>query len=215
VLDDLVRDGKVRYLGFSDVPAWVASEAQTLARLRGWSPITAFQLEYSLLARTVEGEHLPMCNGHGIGVMTWSPLKNGRLSGKYRRDDQNPDDARRPNAPGIPNAEWPIIDELCAVADELGASPAATAIAWVQQRAGVTSTLIGARTVEQLQSNLGALDITFAPQQLDRLDAVSAPTLDFPAMYAGYTGTAQFAGATVDGRAHEVNPPLLTSTTRY
>jgi aryl-alcohol dehydrogenase-like predicted oxidoreductase len=136
----------------------VASEAQTLARSRGWSPITAFQLEYSLLARTVEGDHLPMCNAHGIGVMTWSPLKNGRLSGKYRRDDQNPDDARRPNAPGIPDAEWPIIDELCAVADELGASPAATAIAWVQQRAGVISTLVGARTVEQLQSTLGALD---------------------------------------------------------
>jgi aryl-alcohol dehydrogenase (NADP+) len=215
VLDDLVRDGKVRYLGFSDAPAWLASEAQTVARLRGWSPITAFQLEYSLLARTVEGEHLPMCNAHGIGVMTWSPLKNGRLSGKYRRDNQNPDHARRPNARGIPDDEWPIIDELRAAADELGASPAATAIAWVQQRAGVTSTLIGARTVEQLQSNIGALDITFAPEQLDRLNAISAPTLDFPAMYAGYTGMAQFAGATVDGQAHDVNPPLLTSTTRY
>ena len=101
------------------------------------------------------------------------------------------------------------------MADELGASPAATAIAWVQQRADVTSTLIGARTVQQLRSNLGGLDITFAPQQLDRLTAVSAPTLDFPAMYAGYTGAAQFAGANVDGQAHEVNPPLLTSTTRY
>ena len=156
-----------------------------------------------------------MSNAHGIGVMPWSPLKNGRLSGKYRRDDQNPDDARRPNAPGIPDAEWPIIDALCAVAEELGTSPAAAAIAWVQQRAGVTSTLIGARTVEQLRSNLGALDITFAPDQLDRLEAISAPTLDFPAMYAGYTGMAQFAGATVDGRVHEVNPPLLTSTTRY
>jgi aryl-alcohol dehydrogenase-like predicted oxidoreductase len=215
VLDDLVRDGKVRYLGFSDVPAWVASEAQTIARLRGWSPITAFQLEYSLLARTVEGEHLPMCSAHGIGVMPWSPLKNGRLSGKYRRRDQDPDDARRPNAAGIPDAEWPIIDELCAVADELGTSPAATAIAWVQQRAGVTSTLIGARTVEQLQANLGALGLTFAQRHLDRLDAVSVPTLDFPAMYAGYNGMAQFAGATVDGLAHDVNPPLLTSTTRY
>jgi aryl-alcohol dehydrogenase-like predicted oxidoreductase len=156
-----------------------------------------------------------MCKAHGIGVMPWGPLKNGRLTGRYRRDDQDPDDARRPNAAGIPEAEWPIIDELCAVADELGVAPAATAIAWVQQRAGVTSTLIGARTVEQLRSNLGALDITFAPPQLDRLAAVSAPTLDFPAMYAGYTGMAQFAGATVDGQAHDVNPPLLTSTARY
>jgi aryl-alcohol dehydrogenase-like predicted oxidoreductase len=212
VLDDLVRDGKVRYLGFSDVPAWVASEAQTIARSRGWSPITAFQLEYSLLARTVEGEHLPMCNAHGIGVMPWSPLKNGRLSGKYRRDDPGP--RRRSNAAGVPDAEWPTIEELCAVADELGASPAAMAIAWVQQRPGVTSTLIGAAPWTNCSPTLGALDITFAPQQLDRLAAVSAPTLDFPAMYAGYTGTAQFAGATVDGQAHDVNPPLLTSTTR-
>jgi len=79
----------------------------------------------------------------------------------------------------------------------------------------LASTLIGARTVQQLQSNLGALDITSAPQQLDRLAAVSAPTLDFPARYAGYTGMAQFVGATVDGQDHDVNPPLLTSTTRY
>src|SRR6201999_2281379 len=82
-LDDLVRAGKARYIGFSDVPAWVASEAQTLARLRGWAPLVAFQLEYSLLARSVEGNHLPMCAAHGIGVMPWSPLKNGALSGRY------------------------------------------------------------------------------------------------------------------------------------
>jgi aryl-alcohol dehydrogenase-like predicted oxidoreductase len=216
VLDDLVRDGKVRYVGFSDVPAWVASEAQTMARLRGWSPITAFQLEYSLLARTVEGEHLDMCEAHGIGVMPWSPLKNGRLSGKYRRDAQDPADARRQSyAAGIPDAEWPIIDALCTVAGELGASPAATAIAWVQQRPAVASTLIGARTVEQLQANLAALEVVLTPEQLDRLDAVSAPTLGFPAMYAGSQGMAQFAGATVDGQAHDVNPPLTTSPTRY
>jgi aryl-alcohol dehydrogenase-like predicted oxidoreductase len=216
VVDDLVRDGKVRYLGFSDAHAWVASEAQTIARLRGWTPITAFQLEYSLLARTVEGEHLPMCDAHGIGVMTWSPLKNGRLSGKYRRGDEDPTEARRQSyAAGIPEAEWPIIDELRAVAAELGASPAATAIAWVEQHPRVSSTLVGARTVEQLQSNLAALDITFAPEHLDRLDAVSAPTLGFPAMYAGTSGMAQFAGATVDGHAHDVNPPLLSSATRY
>jgi aryl-alcohol dehydrogenase-like predicted oxidoreductase len=216
-LDDLVHEGKVRYVGFSDVPAWVASEAQTMAHLRGWAPIIAFQLEYSLLARTVENAYLPMCDAHGIGVMPWSPLKNGRLTGKYRRDQQNPRDAMRVAlAAGIDESEWPIIEELCAVADELGEAPAAVAIAWVRSRPGVVSTLIGARTGDQLQSNLHALDVTIDPVQRARLDAVSAPTnLDFPAMYAAHTDVLQFAGATVDGLAHDPNPQLVNSPARY
>jgi aryl-alcohol dehydrogenase-like predicted oxidoreductase len=215
-LDDLIRDGKARYVGFSDVPAWVASEAQTIAHLRSWSPIVAFQLEYSLLARTVENAYLPMCEAHGIGVMPWSPLKNGRLSGKYRRNEHHLQDAKRVAlASGISEPEWPIIDELCAVAVEFGEPPAAVAIAWVQSRSGVVSTLIGARTSDQLQSNLRALDVTLDPTQRDRLDAVSAPALDFPAMYSAQTDVLQFAGATVDGHAHDANPALVNSPARY
>lgn len=151
-LDDLVRDGKVRYVGFSDVPAWVASEAQTIARFRGWSPVVAFQLEYSLLARTVEGALIPMAQAHGMGVMPWSPLKNGHLSGKYRRDGAVPDDARRSGMiSGTSDAGWAIVEELDTVADEIGAEPAAVAIAWVMRRPGVASTLLGARTVPQLR----------------------------------------------------------------
>ena len=215
-LDDLVRAGKVRYIGFSDVPAWVASEAQTLARLRAWTPVTAFQLEYSLLERTVEGALLPMCAAHGIGVMPWSPLKNGRLTGKYRRGVAAPADAKRTAyAADVPDAEWPIIEELCAVADELRAAPAAVAIAWVVGRPGVTSTLIGARTPEQLASNLGALSVTLDDERRARLDAVSTPTLDFPATYVHSIGTLQYGGATVDAQTHPVNPVLIDSPARY
>jgi aryl-alcohol dehydrogenase-like predicted oxidoreductase len=214
-LDDLVRQGKVRYIGVSDVPAWVASEAQTLARLRGWTPLTAFQLEYSLLERTVEGALLPMCDRHGIGVMPWSPLKNGRLTGKYRRDDMAPDDAKRTAlAAGVTDTEWAVIDELLAVAFEVGASPAAVAIAWVMARPGVTSTLIGARTPEQLRANLSALEVTLDDTQRARLDAVSTPTLDFPAMYADPAAAVQYPGMTVDGRTYPENP-ALDSADRY
>lgn len=215
-LDDLVRDGKVRYMGFSDVPAWVASEAQTTARLRGWTPLTAVQLEYSLLARTVEGAHLPMCQAHGIGVMPWSPLKNGRLTGKYRRGQDHPTDAKRTGfAADIPEAEWPIIDELCTVADELEVSPAAAAIAWVQSRPAVGSTLIGARTLEQLQGNLAALAISLDASQKQRLDQISTPNLEFPAMYLDSSAALQAAGSTIDGQDYATNPPLLNSTARY
>jgi aryl-alcohol dehydrogenase-like predicted oxidoreductase len=215
-LDDVIRDGKVRYIGFSDVPAWVASEAQAIARFRGWSPVVALQLEYSLLARTVEGAMLPMAAAHGIGVMPWSPLKNGHLSGKYRRDGAAPEDAKRAGMiTNTSEAEWTVIDELNAVADELGAAPAAVAIAWVMSRPGVASTLLGARTPQQLQVNLTALDVTLDDAQRARLDAVSAPTLDFPAMYNEHSEILQFAGATVDGASHIANPPLADSKARY
>jgi len=215
-LDDLVRDGKVRYLGFSDVPAWVASEAQTIAHFRGWSPVVALQLEYSLLERTVEGALIPMAQAHGMGVMPWSPLKNGHLSGKYRRDGAVPEDAKRAAMiSGTSEAEWAVIDELNAVADELGAAPAAVAIAWVVSRPGVASTLLGARTPEQLRVNLTALDVTLDNAQRARLDAVSAPELDFPAQYNEHASILQFAGATVDGVAHPANPPLADNLARY
>jgi aryl-alcohol dehydrogenase-like predicted oxidoreductase len=200
-LDDLVRAGKVRYLGFSDTPAWVAAEAQTLARLRGWSPIVAFQLEYSLLARTVEEAHLPMCQAHGMGVMPWSPLKKGLLATGAAA---SPTDRERQ-----------VVETVREIADEIGATPAAVAIAWVAGRDGVTSTLIGARTVEQFQSNLRALDTALGAGHLERLNAVSAPVPGFPAEYDGATAVVQYPGLTVDGVTHPVNPVLTASSTRY
>ena len=216
-LDDLVTSGKVRYVGFSDVPAWVASEAQTIAGFRGLSPVIALQLEYSLLERTVEGELLPMAQAHGMGVMPWSPLKNGFLSGKYTRGGNGAVDTGRTALVGAPSErDFDVIDVLHAVAAEAEASPAAVALAWVQGRPGVASTLIGARRLDQLRANLGALDVTLTAAQIAALDDISRPALDFPAdNNRDLAPMLGFGGTTVDGRPAAPWPMLAASPTRY
>jgi aryl-alcohol dehydrogenase-like predicted oxidoreductase len=216
-LDDLVTAGKIRYVGFSDIPAWVASEAQTIAHFRGWSPAIAMQLEYSLLERTVEGELLPMAGAHGMGVMPWGPLKSGRLSGKYTRNGSDPVDTKRGAVMGGPAEEdWVVIDALEAVAVETGASPAAVALAWVRGRPGVASTLVGARMIDQLRANLASLDLTLGDDHIAALDAASTPKLDFPAEnHAELAPMLGFGGATVDGRSIPAWPALQASAARY
>jgi aryl-alcohol dehydrogenase-like predicted oxidoreductase len=216
-LDDLVAAGKVRYVGFSDVPAWKTAEAQVLAHFRGWSPIIAVQLEYSLLERTVEGELIPMAQSLGMGVMPWSPLKSGFLSGKFSRRNASPVDSPRSALVGVPSErDYDVIDVLEQVADETGASPATVAIAWVHGRPGVSSTLLGARRLDQLRSNLAALELTLTVEQLAALDEVSAPALNFPAENnRSLAPLLQFAGATVDGQAHGPSPLLAASEARY
>lgn len=216
-LDDLIRDGKVRYVGFSDVPAWAAAEAATIARFRGWAPIIALQLEYSLLERTSEGELIPMAQALGMGVMPWSPLKSGFLSGKYSSTTTGPVDTTRTQLVGAPSeADYVVIDALDAVAREVGASPAAVALAWVQGRPGITSTLVGARRIDQFEANLQALDVTLTEAQRGVLDDVSAPTLDFPAdNNRTLAPMIQFGGATVDGRRSTVSPLLQAGSARY
>jgi aryl-alcohol dehydrogenase-like predicted oxidoreductase len=117
-LDDLVTAGKVRYVGLSDVPAWVAAQAQTVARFRGWAPVTALQLEYSLLERTPEGELLPMAEALGIGVLPWSPLRGGQLSGKYTRDNGTPSDSRRSRYAEPSEQDWDVIEAGAPLAGE-------------------------------------------------------------------------------------------------
>jgi aryl-alcohol dehydrogenase-like predicted oxidoreductase len=216
-LDDLVAAGKVRYVGLSDLPAWVAAQAQTIARFRGWTPITALQLEYSLLERTPEAELLPMAEALGMGVLPWSPLRSGQLSGKYVRDTGTPTDSRRADLiEGPTERDWNVIEAVARVAAELGVSSAEVALAWVRSRPAVTSTLIGARTIEQLRSNLASLEVTFAPQQLAALDEQSAPSLDFPAsLHAELGPMLGFGGTTVDGFELPVWPALLESSARY
>jgi aryl-alcohol dehydrogenase-like predicted oxidoreductase len=209
-LDDLVRAGKVRYIGLSDLPAWKVAEAAVTARFRSWMPITALQLEYSLLERTSEGELIPAAQALGIGVLPWSPLKNGFLSGKYSSARPAPALARSatnsyfqpPTA-----ADYRVIDALNEVAAEIGA-PAAVALAWAQNRPGVTSTIIGARTLDQLTANLTGLDITLPPAQRARLDEVSAPSLNFPAAANRVAPMLQFGGLTIDGRQARPHPAL-------
>jgi aryl-alcohol dehydrogenase-like predicted oxidoreductase len=216
-LDDLVTAGKVRYVGLSDVPAWVAAQAQTIASFRSWAPVTALQLEYSLLERTPEGELLPMADAVGMGVLPWSPLRSGQLSGKYVRGNGAPADSRRVGlVDGPTERDWDVIEAVARVATELGVSSAEVALAWVRSRPAVASTLIGARTIEQLRSNLASLEITLAPEQLAALNEPSRPSLDFPAAIATeITPIFGFGGAIVDGVELPVWPQLLTSSARY
>lgn len=204
-LDELVTAGKVRYVGVSDLPAWVVSEGQTLARLRGLHPIIAMQVEYSLLERTVEGELLPMAAHHGIGVMPWSPLRNGFLTGKYQRGGDNR--ARGGIVPGPSEREWDVIETLERVAAEAGVPMAAAALTWVRTRPGVASTLIGARSVQQLETNLDSLAVELSPEQLVTLTDASTPALNFPAANnAGLGPILAFGGMTIDGVRHPASP---------
>ncbi len=204
-LDDLVKQGKVRYIGFSDTPAWKTAQAQVTAKMRGWAPLIALQIEYSLLERTVEGELLPMAKEMGLGVTPWSPLKFGILTGKYSRENKGKVDPAR--------GDWvlhhlgkektyEVIDALINVAQEVGSTPARVALAWVQARSGVTSSIIGARTKEQLLDNLGCLEIKLSQAQMQQLDAVSAPTLNFPHDFLKGAGVFMAAETTINGETN-------------
>jgi aryl-alcohol dehydrogenase-like predicted oxidoreductase len=216
-LDDLVTSGKVRYIGFSDLPAWKVSEAQTLAHFQGWAPIIAVQLEYSLLERTAEGELVPMAQEMGMGVMPWSPLKHGFLSGKFRRDSAGSVDTKRTAMVGAPSeGDHVVIDALCAVADEVGATPAAVALAWTRNRPGVASTIIGVRRLDQLDANLAALDLNLTDAQVAKLNAVSKPALNFPGeINTRLAPMFGFPGTTIDGQTAPVLPQLVASANRY
>ena len=200
-LDDLVRAGKVRYIGLSDTPAWKVAQAQLLAQLRGWTPLVALQIEYSLLERTVEGELIPMAEELGLGVTPWSPLKSGVLSGKYTRENVGKVKADRGAwvESSLNERAYSVIDVLQRVAKELDASPAHVALAWVSSRPGVSSTIIGARTLQQLEDNLGALEVKLTPGQLATLDEVSRPTLNFPAGFLEIAPVFMHGGLTVNG----------------
>ena len=174
-LDDLVSSGKVLYVGISDTPAWVVSQAVTLADLRGWSPFVALQGPYSLADRDVERELLPMARALGLTFTPWGMLEGGALTGKYL--DEN-DEARRYDSVG-PRANA-LAREVIAVADEVGAAAAQVAIAWVRTQPWHTVPIVGARSAAQLRENLGALDVELTREQIDRLDAASEFRPGFP-----------------------------------
>ncbi|TCR80758.1 aldo/keto reductase [Rhizobium sp. BK376] len=216
-MDDLVTAGKVRYLGISDVPAWKASQAQMITDFRGWAPLIAMQVEYSLLARTVEGELVPMAQELGLGVMPWGPLRGGKLSGKYTRENAGKlKSDRTGSSSGPTEGEFVIIDALNKVAAANDSTAAAVALAWVHRRPGVESTLIGARRIEQLHANLEALDINLTPGHVAELDAVSTPVLNFPAENnRSLAPHLAFAGAKVDGTRTSALPMIADNPARY
>jgi aryl-alcohol dehydrogenase-like predicted oxidoreductase len=186
--DDLVRAGKVLYIGLSDVPAWQASRMQAIAELRGWSQFCALQISYSLVERTVERELIPMAREMGFGVSPWAPLGQGVLTGKYTREDLVPGDMSSISSRKEINAatgkltekNLDIADLVVEIAKEIGCTPAQLAVAWTLANPAVCSPVVGVRTPAQLEDNLGALAVDISPDQLARLNAISAVPPVFP-----------------------------------
>ncbi|HEU0276084.1 MAG TPA: aldo/keto reductase [Candidatus Udaeobacter sp.] len=183
-LNDLVRAGKIRHIGFSDVPAWYAARAQTLAELRGYERLALLQLEYSLVSRNLEREHVPLAVETGISIVPWSPLASGFLTGKYRREGGaivgsgrvfDNKDSGNPTLEKFSKREqnWKVLDAVVAVAKELDKTPAQIALAWVAGRPQVTSVLVGATNRKQLELNLGALTVELPLEMENRLTEVS------------------------------------------
>ncbi len=199
-VDDLVRAGKVRYFAISDTPAWKCAQAQVLADLKDWTPAVALQIEYSLAERTVENDLIPMAREMGMGVTPWSPLKGGVLTGKYTRDDLGKHKASR--GPWVEKHltehNFRIIDELTRIARQLDATPAQVALAWLQSRPAVTSTIIGARTLPQLHENIAALELELSQKHIDALDKVSAVPPIFPQSFLPYVRNNVHGGTTIN-----------------
>ena len=187
-MNDLVEEGKVRYIGLSNFAPSHLMKAIMLCRMHGWAPVRCLQPEYSLLVRSTEWELLPLCEAEGVGVIAWSPLAGGWLTGKYHRDAPPPEDSRVgredrwDDQPEQREDErtWRIIDVLRAVADEHDKTPAQAAINWVLRQRGVTAPIFGARTPNQLEQNLGAVGWELSDDALQRLDEASGHTLPSP-----------------------------------
>ena len=188
-LDDLVRAGKVLYVGISDAPAWWVAQANTLAHLRGWSPFIGLQIEYSLIERTVERELVPMAKALNLGLIAWSPLANGVLTGKYHGHGSSEpgrmsSDMMKEFLPEQQRTDR-IVAAVKTVSDETGCSMAQVALAWLRYRLVLVIPIIGARKLSQLQDNLASFDVTLSADQLKILDEASQIELGFPHdMYA-------------------------------
>ncbi len=185
-LDDVVRAGKALYVGISDAPAWVVSQANMLASLKGWTPFAALQIQYGLSERTPERDLLPMAKALGLAVTPWGVLGGGVLSGKYRTPKDRPAGTRfgKDNswaAANVTERNLRIAEAAGAVARETGRTASQVALAWVRQRSyGPIVPIVGARTVDQMKDNLGCLDLALDPSHLEALDAASAVELGFP-----------------------------------
>jgi len=192
-LDDLVRSGKVGYVGCSNYAGWQLMKALGIAERRGLTRFASQQIHYTLQAREAEYELVPIAVDQALGLLVWSPLAGGLLSGKYRRG-KGPEESRQLSGWGEPpvrDEDWlyDIVDVLVEVAEGRGASPAQVALAWLLARPAVTSVIVGARTTEQLADNLGAADLTLTDEEQARLEQVSRPPLLYPYWHQARTAT--------------------------
>jgi aryl-alcohol dehydrogenase-like predicted oxidoreductase len=182
-LDDLVRQGKVRYTGFSNWPAWMAAKAVGIQKQQGYAPSRAAELYYSLIGRDVEYDLVPFLEDAGIGMMVWSPLAGGFLSGKYTREKPQGDGGRLTAFDFLPydrEKGYAVVDKLRAIAGAHNASPSQVALAWLLRKRGVTSLLIGANKMEQLEDNLGSVNVQLTTEQMSQLDELTAPGPLYP-----------------------------------
>ncbi len=184
-LDDLVRQGKVNYIGISDTPAWIISKGQTLAELMGWSKFIALQVEYSLLQRTPERDLIPMAKHFGMTVTPWAPLAGGALTGKYLRGDKGrlPDNSKRLNERAVSITQT-VID----IADQLGVAPAHVALKWTMIQDFASIPIVGATKVSQMEENMKCLEVNLTQEHIEKLNDISKIELGFPGDFLNEEG---------------------------
>ena len=198
----------MRYIGVSDTPAWKVAQANVTAHFRGWSAFIGLQIEYSLLERSVEAELVPMASELGLGITPWSPLKSGALTGKYTREDAGRVKADRGHfvTNALTERTYALVDELQVIAKAHQSTVAAVALAWVLGRPGVTSTIIGARRMAQLEDNVKAFDVKLTAADLSHLDELTRPKFGFPQSMQPLFPAIHNGGTTVNG-VHA--PPMI------
>jgi aryl-alcohol dehydrogenase-like predicted oxidoreductase len=184
-LDDLISAGKVLYVGCSNYAAYRLMDSLWLSEVRGWAKFVTLQAQYSLVVRDLEREHVPLCNKTGMGILPWSPLAGGFLTGKYRKDQDPPAGSRlskwQERYQRFDNERnWAIIDAVVEVAEETGSNPASVSLAWLLHKPQVSSVIFGARTVAQLEDNLKAAELELGSEHMQKLDDASSFTLGYP-----------------------------------
>jgi aryl-alcohol dehydrogenase-like predicted oxidoreductase len=198
-LNGLVQSGKVRYIGASNLTAWQLQKAVDLSHHHGWEAFVSLQPLYNLLDRELEWDLVPVCLNEGVGIIPWSPLRGGWLSGKYRRGMQAPPEGTRIEEAGrkgwgeawdkyANERTWSVLDIVFEISEDIGKSAAQIALNWLLQMPGVTAPIIGVRTIEHLETNLGATGWELTPEQMDRLNKASERPLYYPhSMIAGFS----------------------------
>lgn len=207
-MDSLVKSGKVRYIGFSNTPGWKVAQAQVTAKFLNQAPLIALQIEYSLLERTPEAELLPLAEEFGLGVTPWSPLKSGLLSGKYTREnlaDANPGRGQGLKA-ALTESVFVILDLLQDIATKHDTTVARVALAWARSHSAISSLIIGARTLEQLDDNLAALGVELTKEDIAALDKLTKPRLAYPMTVLPQAQSTGYAGLSLEGETFP-DPP--------
>ena len=196
-LEDVVRSGKVRYLGISNHPAWMMMKANGIADQMGWSKFVASQNYYTIASRDIEREIVPMAKSENIGIMPWSPLAGGFLSGKFTRNNEIAGDSRR-DAFDFPPINKPkaydLIDLMAEIGKKHNVSVASVALNWVVRQPGMTSTIIGAKNLQQLNDNISAVDLQLTAEELQRLTEASALSPEYPGWMVARQATGRWPG---------------------